>query len=811
MPSTLSVPVAIPPPPAQLALIALQVASILSSDTVTSATARIASSLVGPNCVGHERPTTAFFQSIGDKQTYIGVPGADDLLVADAKFIADHVARATSLDSPFHDDLRHPRPDLVDAVKFECAFAHDPDAFHADRLRRLAMWESLAASLSTAHKALQPPMSPQALYLLKAGASYPLIEAARIAIGWPDELMVPKRCMGFPTVGDYPDSGIFRTIERPATRAYSSLASATHNRYMVRFLRNQWRTASPEQRKALRIVTSKTHDEVAAGLCFGGFSINEMSNILCGDADDPSCFHAMHRFGVIQGVESDGVTPKVRVCDNARTSLTNECFGSHETIAIEDPSFPILTASLFAEFYPADKLPQLVHSTDDVKSAYRVIASLDPGSTVVAIYDTSVDDVRFFVLPGHNFGLAAAVISFNRLSQLIAAVARRCFGVPCGAYFDDYDCTEPAWAAPSGKLVLRRLHEWFGVPLADGTKDVPPRPVNAFLGVISDFSRFAQGVVVLRSKPSRVAKLLTQAQQFLDSGMPAGAAQHFLGKCEFLQFSATAGRLGRAAIGILRRWDNERRHSRAPKDENLPEVAREALAFIIFLLWRLPPRTFHLRDTRPKRKPIVLYTDGMYEQKAATPARIGVAAFDSELPEDERWWHISAAVPPSVIGRWKVRTQYIGPIEVLAPLVALLSCPERFRDRDIILFIDNTGALFGIGKGDCREADCARMIHLFHCLCTALNVRVWCEYVASGANLADLPSRDDLELLKSMGSRGIEADKIRFPDLSLSLTESFQKIMDEFSPSMSTSFKRHRLQIEEAIKDTSQPPPKRRR
>ena len=105
MPSSLSIPVAIPPPPAQLALVALQVASILTSDAVTSATARIASSLVGPNCVGHVRPTTAFFQSIGDKQTYIGVPGADDLLVADAKFIADHVARATSLDSPFHDEI----------------------------------------------------------------------------------------------------------------------------------------------------------------------------------------------------------------------------------------------------------------------------------------------------------------------------------------------------------------------------------------------------------------------------------------------------------------------------------------------------------------------------------------------------------------------------------------------------------------------------------------------------------------------------------------------------------------------------------
>ena len=403
------------------------------------------------------------------------------------------------------------------------------------------------------------------------------------------------------------------------------------------------------------------------------------------------------------------------------------------------------------------------------------------------------------------------MLSFNRVSQLIAAVARRCFGVPTGAYFDDYDVTEPAWAAPSGKVVLRRLHVWFGVPLADDTKDVPPRPVNPFLGVISDFSRFSQGVVVIRSKPSRVAKLITQAQQFLESGMPSGAAQHFLGKCEFLQFSATAGRLGRAAIGILRRWVDERRRLHEDPGEPLPDVAREALSFIIFLLWRLPPRTFNFRDTRPHRRPVILYTDGMYEKKAAVPARIGVAAFDSELPERDRWWHISAAVPPSVMGRWAARTQYIGPIEVVAPLVALLSCPERFRDRDIILFIDNTGALFGIGKGDCREADCAKMIHLFHCLCTALNVRVWCEYVASGANLADLPSRDDVELLNSMGSHGIEADKIRFPDLSLSLTEAFQTIMDEFCPSMSTSSKRHRRQIEEALKDLSQPPPKRRR
>ena len=40
-----------------------------------------------------------------------------------------------------------------------------------------------------------------------------------------------------------------------------------------------------------------------------------------------------------------------------------------------------------------------------------------------------------------------------------------------------------------------------------------------------------------------------------------------------------------------------------------------------------------------------------------------------------------------------------------------------------------------------------------------------------GANLVDLPSGDDFELLSSMGSHGIGADKIRFPDLALSFSQ----------------------------------------
>ena len=93
--------------------------------------------------------------------------------------------------------------------------------------------------------------------------------------------------------------------------------------------------------------------------------------------------------------------------------------------------------------------------------------------------------------------------------------------------------------------------------------------------------------------------------------------------------------------------------------------------------------------------------------------------------------------------------------------------------------------------GDCRDEDCARMIHIFHCLCASLNVRVWVEYVASGANLADLPSRDDFSLLLSMGSRAVPPSEVRFLDLSVSLVDALAQIESEFLPAPSASTKRH--------------------
>ena len=70
--------------------------------------------------------------------------------------------------------------------------------------------------------------------------------------------------------------------------------------------------------------------------------------------------------------------------------------------------------------------------------------------------------------------------------------------------------------------------------------------------------------------------------------------------------------------------------------------------------------------------------------------------------------------------------------------------------------------------------------HVFHSLCAAVNAQVWFEFVPSGANLADQPSRDELELPSELGSTAFRA---RWPDMDASWEKAFIQIFNDLGPS----------------------------
>jgi len=197
---------------------------------------------------------------------------------------------------------------------------------------------------------------------------------------------------------------------------------------------------------------------------------------------------------------------------------------------------------------------------------------------------------------------------------------------------------------------------------------------------------------------------------------------------------------------------------RASDDEEFPDWVREAIQFFVEILPLLPVRRFYFGKRRRRRSPVVVYTDAMYDPSKCPAGMVGVVIYDPEDPESV-WRYSSAAVPAELIEKFRPREQYVGQLEVLAAVAAYTSRPDQLRGPDVIHFIDNTGAMFGLAKGYSADIDSARLISVFHVMNAAVRANVWFEYVPSGANISDLPSRGDFELLRTEQFEGPRVPK----------------------------------------------------
>ena len=103
---------------------------------------------------------------------------------------------------------------------------------------------------------------------------------------------------------------------------------------------------------------------------------------------------------------------------------------------------------------------------------------------------------------------------------------------------------------------------------------------------------------------------------------------------------------------------------------------------------------------------------------------------------------------------------YIQQAEAIAAVAAYYSMPDVLRNRHIIHFIDNTTALSSLIHGYASKPDMARITNAYYVMHLALGCYTWLEWVPSGANIADLPSRGALaKLLELFESLGIAQPK----------------------------------------------------
>ena len=314
-------------------------------------------------------------------------------------------------------------------------------------------------------------------------------------------------------------------------------------------------------------------------------------------------------------------------------------------------------------------------------------------------------------------------------------------------YFDDYCVCELDHSCRSGQSLLWTLHTLLGMPLARA-KHVPAASSGVFLGIMHDFSELARSkVAYMRPKPGRARALVAALSAIVLAGFALTSQVATLrGKLQFLL--ATVGYGSRAIRSVSAALASFRRGGRGIR---LTDRFLQAADFCIAFLEMLPDRAVDLRRmaAAAARSPVLVWSDAMWEEASPRSPAHGGIGFVVWLPPDHTmspgpggglfygWRRASLADVP-----WRARDHHlIGQLELLAAAAVYTSMPGVFLDSEVIHFVDNTSAVYGLVKGYSARPDSAGVILAFHLCGLALRCGVWFNYVASKANVADLPSR----------------------------------------------------------------------
>ena len=200
----------------------------------------------------------------------------------------------------------------------------------------------------------------------------------------------------------------------------------------------------------------------------------------------------------------------------------------------------------------------------------------------------------------------------------------------------------------------------------------------------------------------------------------------------------------------------------------IPPNLRDALYLLSTLILSIPPRTIRLASNI-LRTPVVIWTDAMWENSTASRAAFGGIGAVVWLPPGHpmarargRFLYGARTVGAAAFEFAGRDRDLIGQAELVAAVSPYISLPNgTLTDWPVIHFVDNSSALYGLVKGSSSVASCWVIIQAFLVANLALRAQVWFNYVASKANIADLPSRGAISEMGEVLS-GI------LPDFSLS-------------------------------------------
>jgi hypothetical protein len=682
-----------------------------------------------------------------------------------------------------------------------CAIARSVELgprLERERNRLTNVVESIAFMLRPLSDIINRLMPPT-VARIAAKVNTAFMAATVDALRWLDTLIVQRFVFGFPVVGDIPDSGVYRAIDATVSQdtaekrfAFFQQSAPVWNRMLHDRLAD--RANAPAAGRAADIaVATKSTAERDRGLIVGPFpSSSALRRSIAANFPtvpwDRMCPRILNRFGIDQ-------KGSIRAIDDGRSNGANFATRLVETVTTPHFYVSAVVARAAAEAASSRGLPCPVVTVAlaDLTAAYRTIPTSQPWFTTIGFFNPllAIPAPEYYWLPGHNFGLTAAVVNFNRFPELVVVAARAVAIAACEHYYDDFICNDAAAGGTSALRAIERIVLALGSPRRKGdpiqSPELDPSKTresactHVVLGIVTDLTQVCEGqkAVVFRPDPERVKSVLAMFRDaFIAGKLTPHMASRIRGKLFFL-LSSAYGMVGRAATLPL----VQRQYRDATQAFTVGSELHHSYLFFRALLPRLPPLTMYIvPDPVP---PLLIYTDAAFSRRKRKSVSgecesrentrdtlnggLGAVVYD---PVDGTVRY--AAAKPSwdiLLSSWRTdRKTYIAELETLAAISVYTTYPSLIAGRKVNHFIDNTVALSALVHGYSGKPDLAKAVNVFYLQMIALRASVFFDFVPSKGNIADLPSRFAYTLLESeligLDVRGERPDVLAAPDVA---------------------------------------------
>lgn len=635
-------------------------------------------------------------------------------------------------------DLIHPfsqpavlPPDLQEALSLVVKF---PTWINKQRELLLAAWESRAIALMPlTDEKLMAIQDPYLRRLLRGVDDHmPLQLGSFCHVCLWDELLKASKAidkylledmvLGFPIVGHVRRSYRWALLQHDAADISLQDLQSRAWEFSAKVKAN---VAKTEVTQNTQKIWESTLEDVKEGSCLGPFYDTDQVSELVGSP----VWIPTQRFEVVQ-------KNKVRGVDSATTNGVNMATRVVEKIELPSTDLNVSTLRWLKEH--GDHSKEVKGWVLDERKAYRQIPILPQHRrwSVITLKDPSNGKVAYFVMVGHSFGLVAAVYNYNRRSAAISDILRRVFHVAAFNFYDDKYGFEPEDTIESAFKTSQQVHRWLGAAFDEKKLQISSEPT--ILGVTYDLVGWR-----LLIKESRKEELSDEIDSIVSSKIfSPGQAGKLRGK---LMFGASQlwGKIGRAFLRAL----SERQYSRVPSSELNPAISA-CLRQWKMLINEGPPRP--IESGKRRRSDFVVFTDGSFpdgSKDSPLVPWVGGVIFAKNMSPIQ----FGCEVEKSLIDHWLPRKSQIALVELFATIVAMDTFRDLLKDSWSLLFVDSEPVQGALVKGYSSREDMCELVGVFWQMALELKVNIYIDRVSTDANPADPPSRDRMEIGRSLG------------------------------------------------------------